>query len=125
MLKIDSDATIHITRGDSATINVTATDEQGQTYTFESGSVINFRIMEKKNVSNILFEKSITLDEDKTQVEIDLESSDTEFEEIANKPITYWYEIEQVVNEKTTTIVGYDEENGAKLFIVYPEGKDD
>ena len=125
MLKIDSDATIHITRGDSAIINVSATDETGQTYTFESGSIINFRIMEKKNVSNILFEKSITLDEDKTQVEIDLDSSDTEFEERANKPKTYWYEIEQVVNTQTTTIVGYDEENGAKLFIVYPEGKDD
>ena len=43
--------------------------------------------------------------------------------EVINKPTNYWYEIELNPNTQPQTIIGYDED-GEKLFVLYPEGSD-
>lgn len=112
MFKIDNEKTIHISRGDSFSLDVKANDGN---YTFQVGDVIKLRVYEKKG-----YEK-----EPELEVSYTVATAGTTqtigipqilFGEDINKPKTYWYEIS--VNEDST-IVGYDED-GPKLFIVYP-----
>ena len=56
-------------------------------------------------------------------MEIALEGYETKFGEVINKPKQYWYEVELNPETSPQTIIGYDEE-GAKLFTIYPEGSD-
>lgn len=65
----------------------------------------------------------MTVLEDTTQVEMALYGEDTKFGEVISKPVDYWYEIELNPDTNPQTIVGYDEE-GAKIFKLFPEGKD-
>ena len=50
-------------------------------------------------------------------VDIVLTEEDTKSFPLANKPMTYWYEIS--LND-STTILGHDDD-GAKKIIIYPE----
>ena len=56
-------------------------------------------------------------------MEVMLTSKETKFGELIHKPKDYWYEVE--LNPMTTpqTVIGYDED-GAKVFRLFPEGKD-
>lgn len=116
MIKVDSEKRIHISRGDAATLAVTA---NGGEYQFQSGDVIRLRIYEKNKYNEPVKEISKTLQQATTSVQLSLTKEDTIIGEDINKPKTYWYEIS--LNE-TTTIIGYDEE-GAKELIVYPAEK--
>lgn len=118
MIKVDSEKRIHISRGDAATLNVTANNGE---YQFKVGDVIRLRIYEKKKYDEPVIEISKTVQQASTSVELDLTKQDTSIGEDINKPKTYWYEIS--LNE-TTTIIGYDED-GAKELIVYPAEKGD
>lgn len=120
MFVIDEEKTIHITRGDMAILSVGAMNA-GNPYTFREGDVVRLTVYAKKNCSDVVLQKDVTVTEVCAEVEINLESEDTKFGEVINKPEDYWYEIE--LNPETTpqTIVGYDE-NGAKVFKLYPEG---
>lgn len=124
MFEIDTDKTIHLTRGDIATIEVSATDKDTDSpYTFNEGDVVRLTVCEKGGYENVVLRKDVTVGEVTKTVDIDLNSEDTKIGEIINKPTKYWYEVELNPDTAPQTIVGHDED-GAKLFILYPEGGD-
>lgn len=122
MIKIDEEKTIHLTRGDSATIVVTAQNDDGSNYEFQKGDTLRLKVMLKKKVEEIVLTKDIIIDFNKESVEIELTSDETRIGDYINKPVTYWYEIELNPNNNSTTIIGYDDD-GPKQFKLYPEGK--
>lgn len=122
MIKIDEEKTIHLTRGDTATIVVTAQNDDGSNYEFQKGDILRLKVMSKKKVEEIVLTKDIIIDSNKESVEIELTSDETRIGDYINKPITYWYEVELNPDNNSTTIIGYDE-NGPKQFKLYPEGK--
>lgn len=113
---------IHITRGDIASLNISA--KNGDTdYTFKTGDVVRLNVVEKKDCNCVVLQKDVTVSEESLSVEIDLEGKETKFGEVINKPKQYWYEVELNPETAPQTIIGYDED-GAKLFTIYPEGSD-
>ncbi len=122
MFKIE-DTTIHITRGDTGVISLIAEDIEGHDHMFNNGDIIRMKVFEKKNCDNVVLQKIVTIEEPCTSVDIILTSDDTKIGEIINKPIDYWYEIELNPETNPQTILAYDED-GAKIFTLYPEGGD-
>ena len=122
MIKIDEEKTIHLTRGDTATIVITAQNDDGSNYEFQKGDTLRLKVMSKKKVEEIVLTKDIIIDSNKESVEIELTSDESRIGDYINKPITYWYEVELNPDNNSTTIIGYDE-NGPKQFKLYPEGK--
>ncbi len=118
MFAIDNDMTISITRGDVATIPVSVAD-----YIFKLGDIIRIKVFEKKNCANVIFQKDFGVGEETESFELVLTRNETKIGETINKPKTYWYEIELNPDTHPNTIVGYDED-GPKLFVLYPEGED-
>lgn len=116
MAKVDN-KTLYINRGDSATLAITGNNGE---FEFKTGDIVYFKLTEQKNESNVILQKEITVLEDTTNVNIELEDDDTRIGDIINKPVTYWYEVSYERDGKTQTIIGYDE-TGAKLFILMPE----
>lgn len=123
MLKIDSEKTIHCTRGDAGTIVITANDNGGNPYTFQVNDTIRLKVMEKNNPSSILLNKEVKVLETSTSVSVSLTSSETKIGDLINKPSTYWYEVELNPDTSCNTLIGYDED-GAKLFMLYPEANE-
>lgn len=123
MFKIDSDKTIHITRGDIGAISLGATNADGSSFTFNEGDVVRFKVFKSKDCGCVELEKDVPVENAGTEVLISLQSEETKIGEVISKPADYWYEVE--VNPETApqTIIGYDEE-GAKIFRLYPEGSD-
>jgi hypothetical protein len=124
MIKVDTEKTIRITRGDTASLVIKSKNADGTDYVFQVGDTIYFRVMKKNKVKDVKLEKSVLVQSATTSVTIHLESADTEFDKYENKPKTYWYEVEIKGSTSSNTIIGYDED-GAKLFIIYPEGEDE
>ena len=122
MYKINDDLSIYVTRGDAVLLNVKANDKNGNPYTFIPGDNLRFKVYKKKKVTEVFLDKPFTIEKATQEVQIYLSGSETKFDEPVNKPTTYWYEV--VLNEDTEpqTIIGYDEEEGAKLFVLLPEG---
>ena len=121
MFKVKEDLSIHITRGDIGTLEITAKNEDGSDYTFKVDDVIRLGIFEKKKFDSIKKQKDITVQEETTTVKISLNKEDTTIGDIINTPIDYWYEVQLNPETNPQTIIGYDE-NGAKIFRLYPEG---
>ena len=118
MISIDNEQTIELSRGDSATINLTIPLDDDNNYEFEIGDIIKLRVYEKNGYTKEpVLEKDFEVDETTEQVNIVLDEEDTLFAPESNKAQTYWYDIS--LNE-TQTIVGYSSENGPKLFIITP-----
>ena len=115
--------TIHVNRGDIVFFSVSAIDQDGSAYKFKEGDLVKFKVMEKKNAANVLLEVKFPVYEAKDSVEIFLRDKDTKFGDIISKPTDYWYEVELINDTGTQTIIGYDED-GAKIFRLYPEGGD-
>lgn len=120
MFVINSDKSIHLTRGDVAVIQVGAVDD-GQDYTFKEGDLIRLRVFEKKQCNCVVLQKDVKAQEGVTSVEFSLSKSDTKIGGLINKPVDYWYEIELNPDTNPQTILGYDDE-GPKIFRLYPEG---
>lgn len=120
MFLIRDDMTIHITRGDAANIFVSATLDENEVV-FLQGDVIRFKVFAKKNCANVALQKDTVVTEPTSAVEVVLDGTDTAIGEIISKPVDYWYEVELNPDTHPQTIVGYDE-NGAKVFKIYPEG---
>ena len=120
MFVIDDDLKIHITRGDAVIISVTA-DIGGENYEFKPDDVVRFKVFTKKDCEDVVLKKDTRVLETTAAVEISLESEDTKIGEVISKPVDYWYEVELNPETKPQTIIGYDE-NGAKIFKLYPEG---
>jgi hypothetical protein len=123
MFKID-DTTIRITRGDIATIEVSANGEGNTAYEFKVGDVVRFKVFKSKDCGCIELQKDVVVEAETTEVEINLTQDDTKIGGLISKPVTYWYEIELNPETKPQTIIGYDDVEGAKLFVLYPEGSD-
>ena len=122
MWKIEK-GNIYVTRGDMLPLAVDAANTDKSLYSFKAGDVLRFKVMEKENMSNVLFEKDFQIENDTTVVNIDLLSEDTRIGELINKPHECWYEIElNPDTSNTITIVGYSKEKGAALFVLLPEG---
>ena len=123
MFTIDSDLTIHLTRGDIAPIEISAKMSEEEYYTFQIGDVVRFKVFEKSKVSNIVLAKEVLVNKESTIIDICLESEDTKIGDLINKPKDYWYEVEVNPDTSPRTIVGYDKK-GPKVFRLYPEGDD-
>jgi exopolysaccharide biosynthesis protein len=111
MFKIDTDKTIHISRGDGFSIILKIKNDE----TFKVDDVLRFRVFNRKGYKEtpLLEVEKIVQEEGKEQT---INVGPVLFSGDINKPTTYWYEIS--LNE-TNTLIGYDED-GAKLLIVYP-----
>ena len=120
MFYISDDLTINITRGDSAVLSVSATITD-TSYEFKPDDVIRLKVFARKDCSDVVFQKDITVTEATSAVEIALTSEETTIGEVISKPTDYWYEVELNPETKPHTIIGYDD-NGAKVFKLFPEG---
>lgn len=122
MLKIEN-KTIHITRGDVALFEITTKQEDGTDYEFKTGDIIRFKVFKSKDCNCIEIEKDTQIETPTKAAQISLTSEDTKIGDIINKPVKYWYEVELNPDTEPQTIIAYDKE-GAKEFILYPEGSD-
>ena len=122
MYQINDDKSIYVTRGDIVLFTVSA-DDNGVPYTFKAGDVVRIKVFGKKNAENVVLQKDFPATAGATEVEIFLDENDTKIGKVINKPTPYWYEIELNPLSDPQTIIGYDED-GPKVFTLYPEGKD-
>lgn len=120
----DKDKTISITRGDVGNITVTAKHRDGSSYTFLEGDVVRFRVFKKKNCSCTVLCKDVVVTGETDSVPVRLTSDDTRIGAVISKPEDYWYEVELNPETEAQTIIGYDED-GEKIFRLYPEGSDE
>lgn len=121
MFKVKDDLSIHVTRGDVGLLGITAKNEDESDYIFQIGDVVRLGVFEKKKFSSIKLQKDIIVQEQGTEVQISLNKEDTSIGDIINTPVDYWYEVQLNPETNPQTIIGYDE-NGAKIFRLYPEG---
>lgn len=123
MFKVEG-STIKVTRGDTGTIGITIKNEDGTDYTFQVGDIVRFKVFKNKDCDCVELEKDTTVESETEEVDINLTKEDTKIGELISKPVIYWYEVELNPDTNPQTIIGYDDIEGAKLFILYPEGGD-
>lgn len=123
MFAINEDNSIYITRGDAASIDVTATAPDGTPYKFKIGDVVQLKVFKRKNCTKVVLVKEVVVEEESDTVTLVLRKNETKFDDFINKPTNYWYEV--VLNPDTVpqTIIGYDED-GEKVLRLFPEGGD-
>lgn len=121
MFTIDTDQTIHITRGDTGVIVISANKSENEPYIFQQGDVVRFKVFLRKQPDSVVLEKDTPVSEKTTTVDIVLSQADTKIGDFINRPTDYWYEIELNPDVAPQTIIGYDDK-GPKIFRVYPEG---
>lgn len=100
--------------------DVTA-NKDGAAYTFQSGDLVRFQVMEKKACEKVLLTKDFRVQSSTQQVTITLTGEDTKLGDPISKPEDYWYEVELNPLTAPQTIIGYDE-NGPKVLRLFPEG---
>ena len=122
MFKINDDLSIYVTRGDALVFNLSAKTDNGETYIFKPEDMVRIKIMEKKGCDEVVFQKEFTITEETDTVEIALTGEETTIGDVISKPTDYWYEIELNPFSHSQTIIGYDDEGGAKIFKLFPEG---
>ena len=122
MFVLNDDKSIYATRGDIVFFNVTA-EEDSKNHIFKAGDVLRIKVFGKKDAENVVLQKDFPVTEDTEMVEIFLTEEDTKIGEVISKPKDYWYEVELNPHNNPQTIIGYDED-GAKVFKLFPEGDD-
>lgn len=109
-------STIYVTRGESIPLPFKI-----KNYTFKEGDIIEFKIYGELALNE---EPLLVIKEEVKEptdiVYINLTSDDTIRFPLANKEITYWYEID--LNIKNV-VLGFDMKKAKKL-ILYPKGKE-
>jgi hypothetical protein len=120
MFTVNADKSIYATRGDVVFFGVKAL-ENGEPYMFQPGDVVRFSVTEKKACDKVVLRKDFPVAEEVEMVNIALSGEETKFGEPISKPKDYWYEVELNPDTKPQTIIGYDEETGAKIFKLFPE----
>lgn len=124
MFKINDDLSIYATRGDAGIFALAAKENGEASHQFAKNDVVRFKVFEKKDCHCVVLQKDFIVSEATYSVDMLLTKEDTKIGEIISKPKDYWYEVE--LNPETAqphTLVGYDE-NGAKVFRLFPEGAD-
>lgn len=109
------DLTLHVTRGDVCEFPVM--------HMFTPGDVVRIKVTRKKDCNTVMMQRDFVAETGTDTFMIYLDSEYTKFGEVISKPTDYWYEIELNPDTNPETIIGYDE-SGAKVFRLYPEGKD-
>lgn len=122
MYKINDDLSIYVTRGDIVLMSVSA-EYEGKPYTFVPGDVVRIKVFKKKKATEVVLQKDFPVTAVTQNVQIYLSSEDTKIGEVISKPVDYWYEVEVNPLSDPQTIIGYDED-GAKVFKLFPEGAD-
>ena len=122
MFFIDKSKAIHVTRGDAVTFTLTAKKNGGE-YTFRANDTVRFKVFEKKDCGCVELQKDFKIEAASQTVTISLDKKDTKIGGTISKPVDYWYEVELNPDIQPQTIIGYDED-GAKVFRIYPEGGD-
>ena len=122
MFIVNDDLSIYATRGDIVFFQVTAEDN-GVKYKFQPGDVVRFTVYGKKDARNVVLQKDFPVTEITESVGIHLSEEDTRIGEVISKPTDYWYEVELNPGVMSQTIIGYDED-GAKVFKLFPEGEE-
>lgn len=120
MFTINDDLSIYVTRGDVVYFSVTA-EENGIPYKFRVDDILRIKITDKKDAESVLFQKTFLVEEETDRVHMHLNGDETRFGDVISKPTDYWYEVELNPYSKPQTIIGYDED-GAKIFRLFPEG---
>lgn len=124
MFVVNDDLSIYATRGDIVCLNVSAMDDStGTQYEFQPGDIVRMKIFGKKDAESIYLSKDFPVVAKTYAVGVLLTEEDTKIGDVISKPTDYWYEIELNPYTNPQTIVGYDED-GAKVFKLFPEGKD-
>ena len=123
MFIINEDKSIYITRGDVAFFSIEAKTDTGETFKFQPGDVIRFKVFERKACENVVLTKDFGIEAESDEVDIYLEEKDTKIGDVISKPVDYWYEVELNPYTDPQTIIGYDDD-GAKVFKLYPEGNE-
>ena len=122
MFKINDDMSIYLTRGDAVSITLNAQDN-GENYIFRAGDLVRFKVFEKTACHCVVLQKDVRVESDTESVAISLTAEDTKVGSEISKPTDYWYEVEMNPETQPQTIIGYNED-GAKVFRLYPEGGD-
>ena len=123
MYKINEDLSIYVTRGDIVLMSVAA-DFNGKPYTFMPGDLVRIKVYKRKKATDGVLEKDFPVTTATQKVQIYLTEKDTKIGEVISKPTPYWYEVELNPDTEPQTIIGYDED-GAKIFMLFPEGADE
>lgn len=122
MFEIDTDKTIHLTRGDIAPLEVRTKDKAtGEDHIFNAGDVVRFTVCEKGDYGSVVLQKDVVITGEATAVDLALTTEETKIGDIINKPTEYWYELEVNPDTAPQTLIGHDKD-GAKIFMLYPEG---
>ena len=122
MFTLNDDLSIYVTRGDIVFFEVSAIDDDVP-YSFKPGDIVRFKVFGKKDAENVVLQKDFPVVDLTQIVQIYLDKEDTKIGEVISKPKDYWYEVELNPDTAPQTIIGYDED-GAKVFKLYPEGDD-
>lgn len=124
MFLVNDDLSIYATRGDIVCLNVSATDDRtGEPYEFQPGDILQMKIYAKKDAESVVLQKDFPVPAKTNTVGVFLTEQDTKFGEVISKPTDYWYEVTLNPYTNPQTFIGYDED-GAKIFKLFPEGKD-
>ena len=122
MFVLNDDLSIYCTRGDCGEISINA-HINGEPSVFSAGDVLRLKVFEKKGCDTVVMQRDFTVEEDADSFVISLTAADTKIGKVISKPVDYWYEIELNPETHPQTIIGYDED-GPKVFKLFPEGKD-
>ena len=122
MFVVNEDNSIYVTRGDIVCFSVAAEDD-GKPYKFQAGDVVRIKVYGKKDAENVVLQKDFPVLSETESVAIELSEQETKIGGVISKPVDYWYEIELNPYDNPQTIIGYDED-GAKIFKLFPEGDD-
>ena len=114
---------INLTRGDVATLEIKAKNDDGTDYTFLPDDVVRLKVFKARDCNCVELEKDTVVTTTTTSVNIELTSEETKIGNLINRPTKYWYEIELNPDTQSQTIIGYDLD-GEKIFMLYPEGSD-
>ena len=115
MFVANEDLSVFCTRGDYCEFPVK--------HDFKAGDVIRFKATRKKDCNTVVIQRDFVVEADTDSFMITLSGDDTKIGEVISKPVDYWYEIELNPYTNPQTIIGYDED-GAKIFKLFPEGDD-
>lgn len=121
MFTINDDMSIYVTRGDIVCFGLSANND-GESYKFMVGDIVRFKVVGKKDCAEVILQKDFPVTTAGETVQIFLTSKDTRIGGVINKHSDYWYEIELNPETNPQTLVGYDDD-GAKIFRLFPEGR--